>query len=143
MRAGKLARLGGRTNFLGPRTLGESGQKCPNWPKLAETGQTGRIWPNLAWRGGPESGQGGPESGPGGVKTGPQKSGPSPRKTSKNFPEFGSPGRRSGFSPKPDYDRYPGLIPKVTEYNLSHPHRICANSGPPREIWPDLGTRNP
>ena len=111
-------------------------QKWEKWPKVGKSGLGGGVW---SWEGGSGSGQGGPESVPGGVKTGPRKSGPSPRKTSKNFPSFGSRGRRSGNRPKSDYDRYPGLILKVTEYNLSHPHRICANSGPPGKSGPPPG----
>ena len=72
--------IGGRTNFLGPRTLGKSGRKWPNWPNLAESGrnwpklanlaESGRIWPG---RGGPDLARGGPESVPGGSKLAPRK----------------------------------------------------------------------
>ncbi len=101
--------------------------------KLAESGRIWPIWPPrgglVLARGGPDPARGGPESGPGGSRIGSQKSGPSPRKTPKKFPEFGSPGHGSRIWPKSDYDRYPGLRSRMTEYNLSHPHRICANSG--------------
>ena len=113
---------------------------------MAKLAESGRIWPNLAnlgvltWPGGVQNpARGGPESGPGGSRIGSQKSGPSPRKTPKKFPEFGSPGHGSRIWPKSDYDRYPGLRSRMTEYNLSHPHRICANSGPPRESGPPPG----
>ncbi len=111
--------------------------------KLAESGRIWPIWPPrgglVLARGGPDPARGGPESGPGGSRIGSQKSGPSPRNLPEKFPEFGFPGRGSRNRPKSDYDRYPGLRSRTTEYNLSHPHRICANSGPPRESGPPPG----
>ena len=108
------------------RTFREMAKKWSRGPRNPE------IWP------------------PGGVKIDPPKSGPSPRKTPEISRNSGSQDHFSRNRPKSYYDRYPGLSSKTTEYNLSHPHRICANwaprarnlarSGPPDPEFPGTGT---
>ena len=109
----------------------------------------GRISGKLAkkWSRGPRNPEIWP---PGGVKIDPPKSGPSPRNPARKPRNSGSQDHFSRNRPKSYYDRYPGLSPKTTEYNLSHPHRICANwaprarnlarSGPPGPEFPGTGT---
>ena len=99
----------------------------------------GRTFRKLAkkWSRGPRNPEIWP---PGGVKIDPPKSGPSPRKLARKPRNSGSQDPKSRNRPKSYYDRYPGLSSKTTEYNLSHPRRICANWAPrgpeSGQIWP-------